>query len=46
MTLIIPDPFAGTGTTLIAARNLGMRGIATEIDPDYVRFAAQRMTRS
>ena len=34
----ILDPFAGTGTTLKAARLLGRNSIGYEINPDYESF--------
>ena len=37
------DPFAGIGTTLVAARNLGMNGLGFEISKDYVESARQRL---
>ena len=37
------DPFAGTGTSMVAAANLGRHGIGIEIDPEYARFAANRI---
>ena len=36
------DPFAGSGTTLIAAERLGRRCYAMEIDPRYVQVAIER----
>ena len=36
------DPFAGSGTTLIAAERLGRRCHAMEIDPRYVQVAIER----
>jgi hypothetical protein len=36
------DPFAGSGTTLIAAETLGRRCLAMEIDPKYVQVAIER----
>lgn len=37
------DPFAGTGTTLVAAQTLGWSGIGIEIDAAYARSAAERL---
>jgi DNA modification methylase len=41
---LILDPFAGSGTTLIAAHHTGRRGAAIEIDPLYVDTAIRRLT--
>jgi site-specific DNA-methyltransferase (adenine-specific) len=40
---IVYDPFAGTGTTLVVAKEMGLVGIGTEIDADYAAFIHQRM---
>ena len=37
------DPFAGTGTTLLAATRWGRNAIGVEIDPDYAGLAAKRL---
>ena len=42
---IVYDPFAGTGTTLVVAREMGLVGLGTEIDADYVAFIQQRLAR-
>ena len=39
----IVDPFAGSGTTLLAAREEGYRAIGTEISPVIARSAAKRL---
>jgi DNA modification methylase len=39
----ILDPFAGSGTTLVACQKLGRQGIGIEIDPDYFEIACQRV---
>ncbi len=39
----ILDPFAGSGTTLIAARNLNRKGIAIELDNSYKRIIVNRL---
>jgi hypothetical protein len=36
------EPFAGSGTTLMAAETLGRRCYAMEIDPKYVQVAIER----
>jgi DNA modification methylase len=40
---IVLDPFAGSGSTLAAARKLGRRFIGFEIDPQHYRTATTRL---
>jgi site-specific DNA-methyltransferase (adenine-specific) len=40
---LIYDPFVGSGTTMIAARDLGMAGVGTDIDKGYVSYANARL---
>lgn len=37
------DPFAGVGTTLLAASRLGRRSVGVELSPQYVALARQRL---
>jgi site-specific DNA-methyltransferase (adenine-specific) len=39
------DPFCGTGTTVLAARNSGRNGIGIDVDPRYVRMAEDRLAQ-
>ena len=40
---VVLDPFAGTGTTLVAAEMEGARGVGIEMDRDYVAIARARI---
>jgi DNA modification methylase len=37
------DPFAGSGTTLAVAAELGRSGIGCELNPEYIQLAEQRI---
>ena len=39
---IIIDPFLGSGTTSIAAKELGVKCVGIEIEPEYVEIAKRR----
>jgi SAM-dependent methyltransferase len=41
---VVLDPFAGYGTTLVVAEELGREGWGVELDPDRADFVGGRMT--
>ena len=42
---LVLDPFAGTGTTLRAAKDEGRKSIGVELEERYCEIAARRLTQ-
>lgn len=43
---VVLDPYAGSGTTLLAARQLGRCWVGIELNPDYVQLISRRLSSS
>ncbi|MEM1558509.1 MAG: site-specific DNA-methyltransferase, partial [Thermoproteota archaeon] len=42
---VVLDPFMGSGSTVIAARDLRRKGIGLDINPDFVKLAKKRLSQ-
>jgi site-specific DNA-methyltransferase (adenine-specific) len=38
------DPFMGTGTSAVAAKEMGLKWVGFDIDPQYIAYAESRLT--
>lgn len=41
--MVIADPFCGAGTTLVAAKNLGISAFGSDLDPKWASYSQRRV---
>lgn len=44
--MVVLDPFAGSGSTLVAAAQAGRIGVGIELRPEYARVAVDRLAEA
>lgn len=42
---LVLDPFVGSGTTLLAARDTGRNAVGLDLNPEYVRLSTERLNQ-
>ena len=42
---LVLDPFVGSGTTLMAARDTGRNAVGLDLNPEYVRLSTERLNQ-
>ena len=42
---LVFDPFVGSGSVLVAARDLGRRSIGIDVNPDFIKLARSRLSQ-
>lgn len=42
---IVLDPFMGSGTTALVAKNMNRKYVGIELNPDYIKMANKRLSQ-